>query len=75
MISRPVGPRSDITSKSGFFASLFECIGKLKGFRNARPEGFERKPSEYVLDESQWRKMKRIFIVVQNPLLSSLLVV
>ena len=28
----PAGPRSDIASKSGFFASLFECSGKLKRF-------------------------------------------
>jgi hypothetical protein len=28
----PVGPGSDITSKSGFFAILFEFNGKLKRF-------------------------------------------
>jgi hypothetical protein len=28
----PVGPSSDITSKRGFFANLFECNGELKRF-------------------------------------------
>jgi NADPH:quinone reductase-like Zn-dependent oxidoreductase len=30
MISGPVGTSDDITSKSGFFASLFECNRELK---------------------------------------------
>jgi hypothetical protein len=32
LIGRPVGPCSDIASKSGFFGSLFERKGYLKRF-------------------------------------------
>jgi hypothetical protein len=42
--SELVGPGSDITSKRGFFASLFECNGELKRFPpQVGPEGTERK--------------------------------
>jgi hypothetical protein len=41
-IRGPLGTSSDITSKSGFFASL-NIMGSLKGFCEVEPEGFERK--------------------------------
>jgi hypothetical protein len=35
----PVGPRSDITSKSGFFVSLFESNGELRRFLRCNAGG------------------------------------
>ena len=42
----PVGPRSDIASKSGFSASLFECNGQLKKFLQSRIKGIQEKLQE-----------------------------
>jgi hypothetical protein len=46
----PVGTSSDITSKSGFFANLFELDGQLKRFLRCRVrEIFNGKPLELTL--------------------------
>jgi hypothetical protein len=38
-----VGPRSDITSKGGFFATLFEYNGELKRFLQRTTRGIREK--------------------------------
>jgi hypothetical protein len=42
-LSGPVGTSGDITSKSGFFASLFECNRELKRFLRYMPREFREK--------------------------------
>jgi hypothetical protein len=48
----PVGPGSDVASKRGFFASLFEYTEKLKKvFLLHRQNGFEREKTTENKDE------------------------
>jgi hypothetical protein len=73
MISGPVGPRNDITSKSEFFASLIACNEELKSFLRRNAEGldknsFESKSANMIDDQSlqleRFKKHNRCLISV-----------